>query len=83
MIRVISQQYFMENKKTTTTDTANSKQTVGKQPLSPAHTQADNDIEKDPEFNNKPAPEDGLDEGELAKLEGQDDGEMDVYTEPE
>lgn len=73
----------MQNKKTITTDTAaNSKQTAGKQPMSPAHTQADNDIAKDPEFNNEPAPEDGLDEGELAKLEGQDDGEMDVYAEP-
>lgn len=38
---------------------------------------------KDPDLNNKPSPEDDLDEGELARLEGQDDGEMDVTAEPE
>lgn len=40
--------------------------------ISPAHSQADADIEKDPELAAKPAPEDGLDEGELARLEGED-----------
>ncbi|MGZ8551635.1 MAG: hypothetical protein ACXWV2_13275 [Chitinophagaceae bacterium] len=37
-----------------------------------AHAQADKDIEKDPDFNTKPHREDDLDEGELARLEGED-----------
>jgi len=40
--------------------------------ISPAHEQANKDIKKDPDLNTTPAPEDGLDEGELAKLEGGD-----------
>lgn len=40
--------------------------------ISPAHEQAIKDIDKDPELDNEPAPEDGLDEGELARLEGED-----------
>lgn len=39
---------------------------------SEAHDQAEKDIEKDPDLNSKPHREDGLDEGELAKLEGED-----------
>jgi len=37
-----------------------------------AHEQADKDIEKDPDLAIKPRPEDNLDEGELARLEGED-----------
>ena len=37
-----------------------------------AHEQADKDIEKDPDLTTKPNPEDDLDEGELARLEGED-----------
>ena len=37
-----------------------------------AHKEADKDIEKDPELSNKPAPEDDLDETELAQLEGEE-----------
>ena len=37
-----------------------------------AHEQADKDIEKDPDLATKPNPEDDLDEGELARLEGED-----------
>ncbi len=37
-----------------------------------AHQQADKDIEQDPDMATKPRPEDNLDEGELARLEGED-----------
>ena len=37
-----------------------------------AHQQADKDIEHDPDLTTKPNPEDNLDEGELARLEGED-----------
>jgi hypothetical protein len=37
-----------------------------------AHTAADKDIEKDPDLNDKPEPGDDLDEGELARLEGEE-----------
>ena len=37
-----------------------------------AHEQADKDIELDPDLNTKSNPEDDLDEGELARLEGED-----------
>ena len=37
-----------------------------------AHKAADKDIEKDPDLNTKPHREDDLDEGELARLEGED-----------
>lgn len=40
--------------------------------ISPAHEQANKDILADPELQPIPAPEDGLDEGELARLEGED-----------
>ena len=38
----------------------------------PAHEAAEADMLKDPELNNTAGPDDGLDEGELAKLEGED-----------
>lgn len=37
-----------------------------------AHEQAEKDIEMDPDLSAKPKPEDDLDEGELARLEGED-----------
>lgn len=47
-------------------DTENSKNYM------PAHDQAEKDMEKDPDLNSKPNREDDLDEGELARLEGED-----------
>ena len=37
-----------------------------------AHDQAEKDIEEDPDLNTQPHREDDLDEGELARLEGED-----------
>ena len=37
-----------------------------------AHQQAHKDIEHDPDLSTRPNPEDNLDEGELARLEGED-----------
>jgi hypothetical protein len=37
-----------------------------------AHDEAEKDIEKDPDLNSKPESGDDLDEGELARLEGED-----------
>ena len=36
-----------------------------------AHKQAEEDIENDPDLSTKPLAEDDLDEGELARLEGE------------
>lgn len=47
-----------------------------------AHKQADKDIQTDEDLSVK-GPEDELDEGELARLEGEDDGEMDISKEDE
>lgn len=40
--------------------------------ISAAHKEADKDIEQDPELSPKPSPGDDLDEGELARLEGEE-----------
>lgn len=40
-------------------------------PVTEAHKQAEQDIEKDPDLNLEPKPGDDLDEGELARLEGE------------
>ena len=40
--------------------------------ISAAHKEADKDIERDPDLSSKPSPGDDLDEGELARLEGED-----------
>lgn len=37
-----------------------------------AHDEAEKDIEMDPDLDLSPAPEDDLDEGELARLEGEE-----------
>ena len=47
-------------------------QTKATDPLSEAHRLAEEDIEKDPDFSAKPGQGDDLDEGELARLEGED-----------
>lgn len=38
-----------------------------------AHDQAEKDMEEDDDLNTKPAPEDDLDEGEIARFENEDD----------
>ena len=43
-----------------------------KKHTSQAHDQAEKDIERDPDLSTKPHGEDDLDEGELARLEGED-----------
>ena len=43
-----------------------------------AHKQAEEDIENDPELSTKPLAEDDLDEGELARLEGEKESFLDV-----
>lgn len=45
---------------------------VEKEKIAEAHHQADKDIEQDPDLASKPNPEDEMDEGELARLEGED-----------
>jgi hypothetical protein len=53
-----------------------------KNSIASAHKQADKDIQTDEDLSQK-GPEDELDEGELARLESQDDGEMDISDESE
>lgn len=53
------------------TSSENANQPI-KSTLNDAYEQAEKDIEKDPELNNVPGPDDDLDEGELARLEGED-----------
>lgn len=49
------------------------KKNVGvKDVVTQAHEQAERDIESDPDVNLEPHPGDDLDEGELARLEGED-----------
>lgn len=38
----------------------------------PAHEAAEADMQLDPDLNDSAGPDDGLDEGELARLEGED-----------
>ena len=38
----------------------------------PAHEAAEADMQSDPDLNDTAGPDDGLDEGELARLEGED-----------
>jgi len=45
---------------------------VEKEKLIRAHDQADKDIGQDPDLTSKTNPGDELDEGELARLEGED-----------
>ena len=41
-------------------------------PIAEAHRLAERDIDADPDLHTKPEPGDDLDEGELARLEGED-----------
>jgi len=41
-------------------------------PITEAHRLAEKDIDADPDLSTRPAPGDDLDEGELARLEGED-----------
>jgi hypothetical protein len=41
-------------------------------PVTEAHKLAEKDIEADPDLNTQPEPGDDLDEGELARFEGED-----------
>lgn len=50
----------------------NKPDTNEKKHTSVAHDQAEKDIEQDPDLNTQPHREDDLDEGELARLEGED-----------
>ena len=63
-------------KKKATKDTVNKLKsklnTPEKKHTSVAHNQAEKDIEQDPDLNTQPHREDDLDEGELARLEGED-----------
>ncbi len=43
-----------------------------KELITEAYKQAEKDIEKDPDLSTKPEAGDDLDEGELARLEGED-----------
>ncbi|MEP6583697.1 MAG: hypothetical protein ABJA90_05510 [Ginsengibacter sp.] len=43
-----------------------------KEHVAEAQNQAEKDIENDPDLNSKPEQGDDLDEGELARLEGED-----------
>ena len=52
------------------TATRQDTKTGNKETVAQAHEQADKDIEKDPDFQPDPAAD--LDEGELARLEGED-----------
>ena len=64
----------MPRKKKTETEnnSLDVKHTELKEKALEAHDQADKDIEKDPDLATTPRPEDNLDEGELARLEGED-----------
>jgi hypothetical protein len=59
----------MDKKKSPPTDLKNNNQ-VPKTEL--AHNEADKDIEQDPDLAKQPRKEDDLDEGELARLEGEE-----------
>ena len=56
------------------------KETGKSNTISSAHREAEKDIHTDNDLFDK-GPEDELDEGELARLEGEDDGEMDISDE--
>lgn len=51
---------------------SNQKISKDKEHVEEAHDQAEKDMEKDPEVHSKHEPGDDLDEGELARLEGED-----------
>ena len=50
----------------------NTEQKMENENIDAAHKAADKDIEQDPDIKTKPETGDDLDEGELARLEGED-----------
>ena len=64
----------MAKKKNTKDNGDTPKASTGKEnkDIPGAHEQAEKDIEKDPDLNTKSHREDDLDEGELARMEGED-----------
>ena len=58
---------FKQNKKGKKVKTINKYE-----PVVEAHKQAEKDIDNDPDLSTLPEPGDDLDEGELARLEGED-----------
>jgi hypothetical protein len=61
----------MENTGNKSTHTKNEQQKENENILA-AHKEADKDIEQDPDLSPMPNPADDLDEGELARLEGEE-----------
>lgn len=51
---------------------SNKKTSTDQEHIKEAHEQAEKDIEKDPDVHSKEEPGDDLDEGELARLEGEE-----------
>lgn len=47
--------------------------TAEKESVIAAHDQAEKDMQEDDDFNNRPSPENDLDEGEMARFEGDDE----------
>ena len=62
----------MTDKKSENKDNKKDKARDEKDPITEARRIAEEDIEADPDLHTKPEPGDDLDEGELARLEGED-----------
>ena len=63
----------MQQKKSLQQKKGGKRKTITKdKPIVEAHKQAEKDIDNDPDLSTHPEPEDDLDEGELARLEGED-----------
>jgi hypothetical protein len=65
----VSEETFMQDKKN---NAAADKKQNEKEHVIEAHSQADKDLEKDPDLNTRPQPGDDLDEGELARFESEE-----------
>ncbi len=61
----------MQNAEDKSTDKNDDLQQQNKN-IAAAHKEADKDIDHDPDLSSEPSPGDDLDEGELARLEGED-----------
>jgi len=61
-----------KKKKDVSENASNVSHPPGNSKVVEAHKQADKDIEQDPDLSPRPNPEDEMDEGELARLEGED-----------
>jgi hypothetical protein len=62
----------MADKKSENKDNKKDNARDEKDPIAEAHRIAEEDMESDPDLSTKPEPGDDLDEGELARLEGED-----------